>query len=276
VKRLLPLLVLLMAGSTPAAGAGSAAWQGVIVAKDPARKAVATASAGGVVRTVRAPDRFGSLRVGQRLAVHARPLADGTYASTSVRVAGRATRTPLRAVVVRFDRKASRYFVSAGASTFALRVRGARALAAAGAIAAPGDQIMTTVNVSTGTPQTQQVTQVGHVATVRIEGIVTELGSGTIKLVVAKAGFVTVTIPAGTTLGNIKQFDQVSLEVAVGTDGSFTLRSAATDQGAGQGANQPPAQAGDDDDDEDDEDDEDDDDDDEDDDDNDDEEDDDD
>jgi hypothetical protein len=200
---------------------------------------------------VRAPARFGSLRVGQRLAVHARPLADGTYASTSVRVAGRATRTPLRAVVVRFDRRASRYFVSAGGTTFALRLRSGRALAAAGAAAAPGDQIATTVDVSTGTPQAQQITQVGHVATVRIEGIVTELGAGTLKLVVAKAGFVTVTIPAGMTLANVKQFDQVSLQVAVGTDGSFTLRSARTDQGNGQAGNQGP---GDEDDDEDDDD----------------------
>jgi hypothetical protein len=256
VKRLLPLLALLLAGSTPA-GAGTAAWQGVIVAKDPARKAVATASAGGVVRTVRAPARFGALRVGQRLSVHARPLADGTYASTSLRVAGRATRTPLRAVVVRFDGRASRYFVSAGGTTFALQLRSGRALAAAQAVAAPGDQITTTVDVSTGTPQTQQVTQVGHVATIRIEGIVTELGSGTLKLIVAKAGFVTVTIPAGMSLANVKQFDQISLEVAVGTDGSFTLRSARTDQGTAPAGNQGPGREDEDDDDDDEDDDED-------------------
>jgi hypothetical protein len=235
----------------------------VIVAKDPARKAVATASAGGVVRTVRAPARFGALRVGQRLSVRARPLADGTYASTSLRVAGRATRTPLRAVVVRFDGRASRYFVSAGGTTFALQLRSGRALAAAQAVAAPGDQITTTVDVSTGTPQTQQVTQVGHVATIRIEGIVTELGSGTLKLIVAKAGFVTVTIPAGMSLANVKQFDQISIDVAVGTDGSFTLRSARTDQGTGPAGNQGPGREDDDededDDDEEDEDDEDDD-----------------
>lgn len=236
MKRLLPLVALLVAGSAPA-GAGTASWQGVVVSKDPARKAVATASAGGTVRTLRAPARFASLRVGQRLDVNARALADGTYASTSLRVRGRAAHARLRAVVVQYQRRAQRYIVSAGRSTFALRLARGRLLAAAEDVPAtqPGTQITATVDVTGATPTTQQVTTVGRVGTLRIEGIVVEAGAGTLKLVVAKAGFVTVSVPSGLDVSSIKQFDPVTLQVAVGTDGSFTLLSARTDRSGTSG-----------------------------------------
>src|SRR5437868_1081796 len=67
-------LIALATGSA----ATSAAWKGVIVANDPARNAVVTASANGVARTLRAATAR-NLRVGQAVVVQARLLADETY-----------------------------------------------------------------------------------------------------------------------------------------------------------------------------------------------------
>jgi hypothetical protein len=64
--------------------ADAARWNGVVVAKDAKRKAVVTVSRGSV-RTVRAPAKFRRLRVGQRVAVTARALPDGTFAAAVVR-----------------------------------------------------------------------------------------------------------------------------------------------------------------------------------------------
>jgi hypothetical protein len=96
-------------------------WNGVVVAKDAKRKAVVTVSRGSV-RTVRAPAKFRRLRVGQRVAVTARALPDGTFAAAVVRGQGRVTRVRFRGVVVRHDRRAGRLILSAGSSVLAARV----------------------------------------------------------------------------------------------------------------------------------------------------------
>jgi hypothetical protein len=219
MKHLLAFAIAAIA-AVYAAPAGAATWQGVVVAKDPSRKAVATASPGGVVRTVRAPGRFAGLRIGRRFVVRARPLGDGTFAAAGLRALRPARAARVRAVVV--QHRAGRYLVSAGRSTFALR-SGARSLAATSS-SRPGDVIDAVVSIAQGGLTATQVTTVGRVATVRIEGIVVEASPTTIRLVVARAGFVTVTVPAGLT-HRIVAFDQVELRVAVGVDGSFTLVS---------------------------------------------------
>jgi hypothetical protein len=219
MKHLLAFAIATIA-AVCAAPAGAATWQGVVVAKDPARKAVATASPSGVVRTVRVPGRFAGLRIGQRLVVRARPLGDGTFAAAGLRALRPARVARVRAVVV--QHRAGRYLVSAGRSTFALR-GGARSLAGSSS-SRPGDVIDAVVSIAAGGLTATQVTIVGRVATVRIEGIVVESSPTTIRLVVARAGFVNVTIPAGMT-HRIVAFDQVELRVAVGVDGSFTLVS---------------------------------------------------
>jgi hypothetical protein len=231
MKRLLPFLILAL-GAVPSATAGSASFGGVIVAKDPARKAVATASANGVVRTVRAPGAFARLHVGQRVGFHARRLADGTFAASRVSVTSRSTHALLRGVVVRYERARARYLVSAGGTVVALRAHAGRALASSAhdRSARPGDQIVAAVTITGSTLQAGQVAQVGRVGTLEIEGIVTEISPTSLKLVVAHAGVVTVAIPAGMQLKNVKLFDEVELRVAVGTDGSFTLLAARAEQ----------------------------------------------
>jgi hypothetical protein len=155
-----------------------------------------TASPSGLVRTVRAPSRINALRIGQRLSVRARPFADGTFASQEIRILGRAKQARVRAVVVKYQRALKRY--SAGGSVFALRTGSARSLASSAEEpppAQPGTEIVATVNVSGGTAQAQQVGQVGRVGKLELEGILLELSASSLRLVVARAGYVNVTIP---------------------------------------------------------------------------------
>ena len=93
------------------------------VAKDAKRKAVVTVTRGSV-RTVRAPSKFRRLRVGQRVAVNARTLPDGTYAAATIRGQGRVSQVRFRGIVVRHDRRARRLILSAGDSVFAARMAG--------------------------------------------------------------------------------------------------------------------------------------------------------
>lgn len=86
------------------------------------RKAVVVVSRGSV-RTVRTPNKFRHLRVGQRVAANARKLSDGTYVAAAVRGQGRVSRVRFRGVVVRQDRRAGRLILSAGKSLFAARMK---------------------------------------------------------------------------------------------------------------------------------------------------------
>ena len=128
-----------------------------MVAKDPARKAVITASQGGVVRAVRAPAKVRTLRIGQRVAVCALPLADGTFRSQRIKVAGRAAKATIRGVLVKRDRANRRYLVSAGGSVLPIRSKGRRALVAIAGGEKPGEKVVVRTNLSSGTPTATNV-----------------------------------------------------------------------------------------------------------------------
>jgi len=233
MRRTLVLLAAFAGLTFAAAPASAAGWTGIVVAKDSGRKAVVTAAADGTVRTARSP-KAASLRLGQRLAVTGTKLADGTYRAASVRVTGRAAKVRVKAVVVRNQRAQRRLLVSAGGSTFVLARRsGTRALAARSDDAPkPGDQIVATVSVTSGTAQATTVSTVGHLATIEVEGILTKLAAGSVELIVAKAGFVTIALPAGFALpGGLKVFDEVKLVVSVASDGKLTALAAQGDEG---------------------------------------------
>lgn len=228
MKRILVLFALAAAlpavpAQAPAAAQG--AWKGVVVAKDAARGTVAIASTNGSVRTIRVA-KSRRLRIGQRLSVRGAALADGTIKSSSLAVAGRARTTRLKAVVVSNQMTQKRLLVSAGGSTFALRnARAARTLAsAAGSGPRPGDRIDATVSVAAGMAQATEVDTVGRLGVLEVEGILTKTAAGSIELLVAKAGFVILVLPAGFALpADIKIFDEVEVQVAVGTDGTLSV-----------------------------------------------------
>ena len=231
MKRMLVLLFAvtgLLVAVSPASAA--TAWKGVVVAKDVKRGTVVTASAGGVVRTARSANAH-AFRIGQRLDVRATALGDGTFKAATVKANGRARAAKVKAVVVRWQKAQKRLLVSAGGSTFALSRTATRTLASSSEHAPrPGDQIMATVSLTTATPLATSVSTLGRLGVLEVEGILTKIEAASIELVVAKAGFVTLALPAGFVLpAGLAQFDAVKAHVAVGTDGKLTLLSIRSD-----------------------------------------------
>ena len=231
MKRMLVLLFAvtgLLVAVSPASAA--TAWKGVVVAKDVKRGTVVTASAGGVVRTARSANAH-AFRIGQRLDVRATALGDGTFKAATVKANGRARAAKVKAVVVRWQKAQKRLLVSAGGSTFALSRTATRTLASSSEHAPrPGDQIMATVSLTTATPLATSVSTLGRLGVLEVEGILTKIEAASIELVVAKAGFVTLAVPAGFVFpAGLAQFDAVKAHVAVGTDGKLTLLSIRSD-----------------------------------------------
>src|SRR5215218_139121 len=141
MKKLLVLAAGVILAAALSGTADAARWSGVIVAKDAKRKAVVTVSRGSV-RTLRAPAKFRRLRVGQRVAVIARALPDGTFAAAVVRGTGPRHPRSLRGVVVRHDRRAGRLILSAGSSVFPARMTGrSPASASPDSGLRPGDKV---------------------------------------------------------------------------------------------------------------------------------------
>lgn len=208
----------------PAAAGATTAWKGVVVAKDPARQTIVTASAGGLVRTVRAPARVRTLRVGQRVVVRAAALADGSFRARLVRASGRATKVRIRGVLVRRQRSLGRYLVSAGGSVLAIR-SALRTTASAGDDGPkPGDKLVIDAALTGGTPTATSLETVGHVAVLELEGIFLGRASdGSLRLAVAHRGEVLVAVPAGTALPALTPGEEVELAVSVDAGGAFTL-----------------------------------------------------
>lgn len=206
------------------ATAGAAGWNGVVIAKDSAREAVVTASARGVVRTLRAPGGFARLRVGQRVAVTAVALGDGTFRARSVRVAGRGAKARVRGVLVRHQRALGRYLISSGGSVVVVRAGAARKLAAANGDLQPGDKLDLTVEIqSGGSLASSSVRSTGQTSVLELEGIFTGLAGSALQLAVARRGLISVAVPAGFELPALAPGDEIELAVSVGAGGSFTL-----------------------------------------------------
>jgi hypothetical protein len=197
-----------------AAPTGTAAsFTGVAVAKDSKRKAVVVVS-GRSVRTVRAGSSFARIRVGQRLAITAAGLADGTYRGNGLRAWGRAKRTRFGAVVVKPERALRRVIVSAGLSVFAVR-GGAAGLA-------PGDRVQVEMTLAS-TRSSSSIKETGRAKLVELEGIFLEAKGDGFDLAVVERGLVHVEVPEGAVLPDFEPGDQVSMVVLIGRDGSFTF-----------------------------------------------------
>ncbi len=236
-RALVVTVVVAIAGALPVA-ANAADWKGVVVAKDPSRSAVVTASRTGVIRTVRIATGLRAIRVGQRVAVHARSLSDGTFSTRAVRILGSASTARIRAVVV--QTKALRTTVSAGGTVFALRGLGAaRRVQSAEESLEPGDRIVADVSVDDGSLEVDEIEEVGHTVSVKLEGHFVSLTNGVLELRVGD-DVVHVTIPDGVLLPDLLPGAEISIRAAVGEDGGFTAREVWLDD-------DPPAEPGEDD-----------------------------
>jgi hypothetical protein len=229
MKRAIALVAALLTAAALSGTADAARWNGVVVAKDAKRKAVVTVTRGSV-RTVRAPNKFRHLRVGQRVAVNARRLADATYAAAAVRGQGRVSRVRFRGVVVRHDRRAGRLILSAGKSVFAARMTG-RSLSAAAPDRglAPGDKVNVDAEVGDGSLDAGEVDEVGHADLLELEGIFLYATDDGFAIAVVHRGLVNVVVPDGLIVPPFKAGDQVAVLVRVGQDGSFTYRKGRSD-----------------------------------------------
>ena len=221
MKKVLVVVVALAGLMMLPATAGAASWKGTVVSKDAARKAVVTVSPKGVARTVRVA-RVGKFRIGQRVAVRARALADGTFAAKRVRVLGRTGKARVRGVVVRSEK--SRVLVSAGGSVFAVRTKGARRLSAARHKGlAPGDRVLVHVRLKHGKLVAKWFKETGYTDLVEIEGIYLSTRDGVLELAVVHRGRVEVKVPADLSLPEVAPGDEIEILARVADDGMFTL-----------------------------------------------------
>lgn len=216
-------LAAALAAPAPGTAAALPSWKGVVVAKDPARHAVITASLGGVVRTIRNAPAIRSLTVGRAVTVRAQQLRDGTFRAQRMTPVGRASTVQLRGVLIRYQ--AGRYLVSAGGSVLAVRGADTRRTAAVSSTGArPGDKVLMTTSIARGALTATSVRTVGHTGSVELEGIFLGLTTtGQIRLAVAHRGEVLVTVPAGVTLPALSPGDELELAVTVDSAGAFTL-----------------------------------------------------
>jgi hypothetical protein len=213
-----------LAAPAPGSAATPAAWKGIVVAKDPARKALVTASAGGVVRTLRAGAAARGLRIGQRVSVQAQRLGDGTYKAQRVSPAGLATKAQLRGVLIRHQRALGRYLVSAGGSVLAVRAQSARRTASRSGDERPGTKVVMNISLTGGTLTATSIRTLGLASTIELEGIFLGLTTdGKLRLAVAHRGEVLITVPVGLTLPTLAPGDELSLDVSVDLAGAFTL-----------------------------------------------------
>jgi hypothetical protein len=143
----------------------------------------------GSVRTMRAPSKFRRLRVGQRVAVNARTLPDGTYAAATIRGQGRVSQVRFRGIVVRHDRRARRLILSAGDSVFAARMTGRST-----SFAAPGrgltHKVKVDVDVGDGALDADDGDEVGHASLLELEGIFLYASKGGFDMAVVHRGLV--------------------------------------------------------------------------------------
>jgi hypothetical protein len=219
MKRLL-LLLAVLAAAVAVPGTALAA-RGVALTKDQARHAVVVAGKSGAVRTIRAPGRLATARVGHRVVYSARRLSDGTFRAGSIRSAGRVFRATFRGVAVRSQRRLHRLLISAGGSVFSVRAP-ARGFASSRG-PRPGDRLEVRVRLTRHGMDADDVDVIGHAGAVELEGIFLSLDGNKLRLAVEHRGELFVTVPAGLQLPQLRSGDEIELIVTVDAAGFFTL-----------------------------------------------------
>ena len=224
MRRALGVAVVLAIAVALPTTASAAGWRGVVVAKEKNRATIVTTSKSGVVRTLRAGKTLAKVRVGQRVAVKATRLADGTFRLQNLRVVGKASRAHVRATVVRHQTRLGRLVVSAGGSVFALGTSGRRLSHDDGDGFDPGDLLDLHLDIDDDL-EIDDVDEVGHAGLLELEGIFLETVGSTLKLAVVHRGAVSVAVPGGFVLPLLHPGDELELLVSVAPDGAFTLMS---------------------------------------------------
>ena len=217
MKRVLVLVAAIGLILPAAAQAGT--FGGVVIAKNAKRKAIVTASRGGVVRTVRVPSAkigLGKIGLGARVKVRAARLPDGTFLAGRIEKIGLGRRARVRGSVV--ERSGRTLYLSAGHSVFTLGLRGS-----AGSRLRAGDRVSATASFGRAQLFCDDVTPIGHDDQIELEGIYISADDAVLSLAVHGRGAVEVEIPDGFDLPALSPGDEISLTATVEPDGSFTL-----------------------------------------------------
>lgn len=166
------------------------------------------------------------LRLGQRVALRARTLRNGTFAANGVRVVGRAQRVRFRGLLL--ARSHGRTVVSAGGAVISLR-NGARTTASANDSGPkPGSEVEVEAQVAGDELETEDVTVVADMAPGgKIEGRLA-IGTGTITVSSEHMSLV-IKVPAGFDLSKFTSGQDVLATFTQAADGSLTLTQLAGD-----------------------------------------------
>jgi hypothetical protein len=218
MRRLFLALVAAAALAVP----GTALAGGVVLKVEHSAHLAAIAQAKHVVLVHTAAVQ--KLRVGQRVAMSARRLANGTFAATNVRVVGRANHVAFRGFVLSRSRAAHRITLSAG---------GAPVTVHANDTAQPGSEVEVDADVGeNGQLDATHVTTVAPTAPGgSIEGHVFALGTGTVTIV-SDEQMLVLKVGAGIDLSSIRLGDEVFANFTQLSDGSLVLTSISSDENA--------------------------------------------
>jgi hypothetical protein len=222
MKRLLISLVAVAALAAPSAALAN----GVVLKVDRGHHLVAVTRAGttkvALVHTAAAT----RLHVGQRVALTARTLRNGTLAASAVRVVGRAHTVRFRGLLLAKSR--ARMIVSAGGAVIAVNKS-----SAGGTSPATGSTVEVTATVDEDDDDLDE----DHVTMVSadapggaIEGKLT-LGTGKITVVSEHMALV-LNVPAAFDLSKFANGDEVLARFTQGADGTLTLTALSNDEDA--------------------------------------------
>ena len=226
MKRLLVSLVAVAALAAPSAAFAN----GVVLKVQRANHLVAVAQTGARVALVHTA-AASRLHVGQRVALSARKLRNGTFAASAIRVVGRAHTVHFRGLLL--ARSSTRFVVSAGGAVITLH-RGGRTTASAadGGTPTPGStvDVTATVGQNDDLDENQVSTVSASAPGGSIEGQVT-LGTGKVTVVSEHMALV-INVPTGFDLSKIANGDEVLAQFTQGADGTLTLTAISADDNA--------------------------------------------
>jgi hypothetical protein len=199
---------------TPAlahAGTNAATIRGTVAVKQAQRHVLVIASRHGVVESARVTARqLRHTRIGERVALTGRRLADGSLHVTKLRRTGSAQRARLTVVILKT--KARHLLVAGGGSAFSIR------LSRGTASARPGHEVTADVELSDDGPVGTKVEDAGEAPVIDFSGVVTAIGPT--SFTVKTDGIATVVqLPAAVVLPAVVQVGS-EVEVVAAIDGS--------------------------------------------------------
>jgi hypothetical protein len=228
MKRLLIFLVVVAALAAPSAALAN----GVVLKVQRSNHLVAVTRAGTTKVALVHTSAAARLHVGQRVALSARTLHNGTLAASAVRVVGRAHTVRFRGLLLAKSR--TRLVVSAGGAVITMH-RGARTTASANDTGpAPGSTVAVTATVEDNDDldETEVDTVSADAPGGAIEGKLT-LGTGKITVVSEHMALV-LNVPAGFDLSKFANGNEVLARFTQGADGTLTLTALSGDENAQQ------------------------------------------